>query len=101
MTFCEVTRAVESFNRRKKLEFQERASFDYILADLIGRSVARVLNSQNKLPEINEAYPNIFDDELIEQKRVDTKMELSAIRFRKFAEAYQNKMNKKEVSNTQ
>jgi hypothetical protein len=61
MTLAEVNRAIESKQRVQKREQQEKASFDYILADLIGRSVARVYSSSNKLPAIEEVYTSIFD----------------------------------------
>ena len=35
-----------------KAEERKKASFDYILADLVGRSISRVYNSANKYPPI-------------------------------------------------
>lgn len=81
--------------RQLKRQQQERASFDYVLADLIGRSVARVYNSKNKLPELAEVYPQLFDAKEAEERRAQQRAELSAIRFRLFAEAHNRKM--KEV----
>lgn len=91
MTFAELERAVESHNRLEKLKAQEKASYDYILADLIGRSVARVYSSSNTFPEIGEAYPTLFNTKDIEEQKAAKKAELSAIRFKHFAEAYNNK----------
>lgn len=59
--------------------------YDYILADLIGRSMARVHSSANKMPGIEKAYPTLFDAEELENRR---KAELSALRFRQFANSY-------------
>lgn len=95
MTLAELERAMRSKARQKKREQQERASFDYVLADLIGRSVARLYNSSNKLPELAEAYPQLFDAKEAEERRAQQRAELSAIRFRLFAEAHNKKM--KEV----
>lgn len=91
MTFAELERAVASYNRAEKLRAQEKASYDYILADLIGRSVARVYSSSNTFPEIAEAYPTLFDTKDIEEQKAAKKAELSAIRFKHFAEAYNNR----------
>ena len=95
MTFGEVFRAVESYNRVLKRQEQERACFDYILADLIGRSIARTQHSSNKMPDISEAYPSIFDTEEIQKQREQKQAELSALRFKQFANSYNQRF--KEV----
>ena len=88
MTFAELDRALSSKKRVIKQEAMERASFDYILADLVGRSVSRIYSSSNKLPDIAEVYPALFDKEELSQKKQEKQMELSALRFRQFAESY-------------
>lgn len=95
MTLAEVYRAFESRNRVVKQKAQEQASFDYILADMIGRSVARIYSSSNKLPDISEVYPTLFDSKQIEENRAAKQAELSALRFRLFANSF-NKRFKKE-----
>lgn len=94
MTVGEFDRAIESYARRKKLEAQEQASFDYILADLIGRSVARIHSSSVTIPEIAEVYPSLFDTEEIRQKKQEKTAEISAIRFRQFANFHNDKLKK-------
>ena len=91
MTIAELVRFTKSRDRVHKLEAQERASYDYILADLIGRSVARVHSSTNHMPEISEAYPSLFDSAEIKEKRAEQKAELSALRFKQFAASFNNK----------
>ena len=96
MSLAELNRAIESKIRVKKREEQERASYDYILADLIGRSVARIHSSSAKMPEIAVAYPTLFDtQELLERKR-EKEAELSALRFKQFAASYNKRF--KEVA---
>ena len=97
MTLAEINRAVESKQRVQKREQQEKASFDYILADLIGRSVARIYSKGNKLPEIEEVYTSIFDVKELQEKKQEKSAELSALRFKQFAQAYNKNFNK-EVS---
>lgn len=94
MTLAELERAIESKRRVKKIEAQEKASFDYILADLIGRSVGRIYSSSTKIPEISEVYPSLFDSKDIEEKKQEQKAELSVLRFKQFANSYNNKFNK-------
>lgn len=78
------------------MQAQERASFDYILADLIGRSVARIHNSDNTMPTIGEVYPSLFDSQKIEEAKSVKEDELSALRFRQFAKSFNKRF--KEVS---
>lgn len=98
MTIGELERLLESKYRMYKQKAQEKASFDYILADLIGRSISRVYHSSNKLPDITEAYPTLFDSRELEEKKSAKKAELSALRFKQFAESYNKKFNEKEVA---
>ena len=73
-------------------ELKNKALSDYTLADLIGRSVARLYKSTNKMPTLAEAYPHLFnkaEEEEVIQKKKD---ELSALRFRQFAQSYNKKL---------
>ena len=98
MTIAELDRLIESKKRIQKREQQDKASFDYILADLIGRSMARLYSSSAHMPEISVAYPTLFDSEEIQEKKQEKKDELSALRFKQFAQSYNKKFNK-EVGN--
>lgn len=97
MTLGEITRRIESYNRTLKLKHQEQATFDYILADLMGRSFARTQHSANKMPAIYEAYPTIFDSTEIEEQKRAKQLELSALRFKQYATAHNDKF-KQEVA---
>lgn len=88
MSFAELDRALASKKRKYKAEAQEKASYDYILADLIGRSVSRIYNSSNKIPEISAVYPTLFDSAVIEEAQAKKQDELSALRFKQFASSY-------------
>lgn len=94
MTLGEVIRALESKRRRNKLEAQEKASYDYILADLIGRSIARIYSSSGEIPPIQEVYPTLFDKQEVEAQVQEKKDELSVLRFKQFAESFNKKFNK-------
>lgn len=96
MTITEIERAIASKKRIIKVQAQERASFDYILADLIGRSVGRIYSSSTKIPEIGEVYPSLFDTQEVEEKRAEKKAELSALRFKQFAQSFNKKFKKEE-----
>ena len=100
MTLAEVIRSIESKKRKQKLQAQERASYDYILADLIGRSVSRIYSNSTRLPQIYEVYPTLFDGVEMEEQKQKKQMEISAIRFKLFAQSY-NKKHTTEVAKEQ
>ncbi len=91
MTFAELERALASRKRVIKAEAQERATFDYILADLVGRSVGRIYSSSTKIPDIATVYPSLFDSKEIEEKKAEKQAELSTLRFKQFADSYNRK----------
>lgn len=91
MSISELVRLVASRKRVIELEAKEKATFDYILADLIGRSVARVNSSANRYPNIAEAYPSLFNTQEAAEEMQAKKDELSALRFKQFAQSYTNK----------
>lgn len=93
MTPSELARAVESKKRVEKSKAQEQASMDYILADLIGRSVGRIYSSATKLPEISEVYPSLFDTQEVKEARAVKQAEISALRFKLFADNHNKKFN--------
>lgn len=94
MTFAELERELLARQRQKKREAQERASYNYILGDLIGRSIARIYSSSAKYPKISEVYPTLFDSQEIIEKKQEQKNKLSALRFKQFAQSYNNRFNK-------
>lgn len=98
MTIAELERLIEAKKKIKQREDKERASFDYTLAELIGRSIARIYSSSAKYPPIQQVYPSLFDSEEIEEEKQNRINELSALRFRQFANAFNKKQkNNKEV----
>lgn len=99
MTIAELDRAMASKRRMIKARAQEKASFDYILADLIGKSVARIYSSANTMPEISEVYPSLFDSQEIQEKKREQKAELSALRFKLFAKSYNDRFKEAAKKN--
>ena len=101
MTFAEIHREVDSKVRIRRLEAQEKATYDYILAQLITKGVSKVLGDKSNYPSIEEAYPGVFDDVIEERKAKveEQRMNLSALRFKQFAQSYNNSLKNKEVAN--
>lgn len=96
MTPGEVVRLAKSRSRVRRLEAQEKASYDYILANLIIKGVGMTLGSKGTFPTLEEAYPGLFND-LAEKRNEEIqqqKINLSALRFRQFAQSYNDKFKK-------
>ena len=97
MTLAELTRLIDSKKRVQQQEAREKACYDYILADLIGRSIGRLYSSSGRMPELSEAYPSLFDNEELEEQKSARQAELSAIRFKQFAKFHNDRF--KEAAN--
>lgn len=90
-----------SYMRVKRLEDQEKATYDYIQATLIIKGVGIALGSKEEFPAVEEAYPGVFNN-LTEKKQDELqqkKDELSALRFRQFAQSYNKKFEEVPKSN--
>lgn len=97
MTIAEITRMAKSKQRTTITESKERAVFDYLLADLIGKSVSRIYSNSAKMPELYEVYPSLFEQEDIEEKKQEQRDTLSALRFKQFAQSYNKRFKKEEA----
>lgn len=94
MTIGELTRAFKSLQRVEKQRAREKAIFDYNLADMVGRSMARLYSSTATMPDISEIYPSLFDSVEIQQQRQAKQAELSALRFKQFAQSFNKRFHK-------
>lgn len=91
MTIAEVARWQEGAMWRLK----SKAQFDYILADLIGISAGRMASNDVKYPTIEDAYPNLFNDEDKKEEHDDAEIATNNInRFLQFAMAHNAAMTK-------
>ena len=87
----------KSKQRTTITESKERAVFDYLLADLIGKSVSRIYSNSARMPELYEVYPSLFEQEDIEEKKQEQRDTLSALRFKQFAQSYNKRFKKEEA----
>lgn len=94
MTLGELERAIASKQRVEKMRAQEKASFDYALANLIGQSMSRLYSKNAKYPEIYNAYPSLFKEEIVEESRQEKIDEISALRLKQFTTSFNSKFNK-------
>ena len=97
MTLAELNRLTDSKIRQHKVEAKEKATFDYIHAQLIGRALAANMASEATFPPIEEVYPSLFlNQEMIQQKH-EQQQSLSALRFIQFAESFNRKFDTEET----
>lgn len=97
MTVAEVQRYINGAEWRMKT----KAQYDYVLADLIGISVGRVMSNEVHLPDIADVYPNLFEkesEEKIEAKKEEVAAINSTNRFMEFALRH-NAMKQKGENN--
>lgn len=92
MTLGEISRLFDSKARAKKAQDQETAIHNYILGDLIGRSMARLHSSSITYPKIYEVYPSLFDKEEYEEKQRQRITEESIKRLTQFAESFNKRL---------
>jgi hypothetical protein len=94
MTIGEFNRIYNSKMRVKKVRDQEVAIHNYILGDLIGRSMARLQSSSVTYPQIYEAYPSLFDKDEFERRQKERITEESIQRLKQFAESFKKRNDK-------
>ena len=99
MTVGEIVRKIESYNRCFMAKSKEKATYDYIQATLIVKGVSICLGSKEKFPSIQEAYGELFNDEIEKQREMAEakQAELSILRFKQFAQTYNKNFKNKEV----
>lgn len=95
LTLNQVTRHVEAYSKRQENQLQEKAYFDYQLANLIGVSVSRLLDKDAKYPSFEKIYPFAKGSH---EKEVDKEweMEVQRNKLREWAEQMNQKITKKE-----
>ena len=95
MTKAEIERYLEGVAWRLK----SQAQFDYMLADLIGVSVARILDKDVKLPTVEEAYPALFAEVIKEKKQTEEEIRMinSANNFLAFANRHNARLKGAEI----
>ncbi|WP_127539391.1 hypothetical protein [Paenibacillus illinoisensis] len=69
MTYQEITVSIEAYTARRKADLQLEAVLSYRQAQLIGKLVSRALGDKQKPPELQEAFPGIFPEELFDQRQ--------------------------------
>ena len=89
LTYGEIKATIDAHQANQKLHTREQASQNHSLANLIGLSVARLINDEAEYPSLKEAYPGIFSDIVDEPVQQDWR--LAKARLLQYAEANNKK----------
>lgn len=89
MTYGEITMTIKAFNDKEINRLKEKAIMDYQLANIIGLSVARLMDKNAKYPEIEKVYPSLFD--VPKDKPVQVDWRIAKERLMKYTDAHNRK----------
>lgn len=79
-TYGEVVRHAIAYNKKLKADIKLSLRSAHLTADLVGASVARLLDSEIKFPDITEMYPGLFEEEIKELEILKEKQELEKLK---------------------
>lgn len=79
-TYGEVVRYIIAYNNKVKNDIKMQLRAAHLTADLVGISVARLLDSNVQFPDITEMYPELYAEEIIELERIKQEQELERIK---------------------
>lgn len=84
MDLREIKLAINERIKKENERAKEEAFYYYRLSDLVGLSIGRMFDKKNKFPDIEDAFPSIFDENYLQDKKArDLKNNLI-----RFAEAH-------------
>ena len=87
-TLAEIERKLASIRKIQDRKNREKAYFIYSLSNLMTISMARLFNKEAKMPSLEECFPDFFDSEEIVQEKEEQQANISAIRFKMFADSF-------------
>lgn len=92
MTIPELQRAISAIKQKQMDDARLRASMDYTLAALTACFMAKTHSKSATVPKMEEIYASLFmDADTLEKRKEEERLreeELSAIRFKRFADSY-------------
>ena len=93
MTIGEIERFIKGVAAREERAIKIRASYDYVLANLITKGISIAFNG-GKFPSIEETYPDLFKEEI--ESIQQPNMMKSVANFIAFAHSWNNKRHKEK-----
>jgi hypothetical protein len=94
MTYQEITVSIDAYVAKQKTDLQHQALLSFNQAQLIGQLVQRALGSKKKPPELHEAFPGIFPDELVQQSQKKNNWQVMKERVAAYGARYRKRGEK-------
>ena len=79
MTFAEVQAVINAYFVKQKRELQQQASMTYAGASLTAMFVSRLISKEAKVLTLYEAFPDLFKEEIEEEKKDRQRREKEAL----------------------
>ena len=79
-TYGEVLRYIIAYNNKVMNDVKMSLRSAHLTADLVGYSVARLLDKEAKLPDITDLYPDLFKEERKELEKIREKERLNKLK---------------------
>lgn len=93
LTYGEILDVFRAYNKKQEEELKLRLTVAHAEADLVGSSVARLMDKNSKYPTLFDAFPEVFKEE---KKAYDAAMEekrwkLQMARLMEYSQAHNAK----------
>lgn len=99
----EIYDLMESYNRRQKIKQEEKEAelkaniiLNSVLARQIGEYVACLFSEDSKITPVYELFPNLFDKEEEDKKKIEHDMALYTAKMKEFAFRHNSRLKRKE-----
>lgn len=79
-TYGEVIRYIIAYNNKVRNDIKMQLRAAYLTADLVGVSVARLLDSNITFPDITEMYPELYAEEIVELEKIKEVQRLNKLK---------------------
>lgn len=78
LSYGEIVDAMKSQQTRKQQKLKEKIASDYRLSSLIYYHVSKLLDSESKVPDMWEMYPELFREEKLHYEKKEKEAEMAA-----------------------
>lgn len=98
LTYGEINMYIKAYNMRKEEELKQQLTVAHAQADLIGASVARLMDSNAKYPTLFDAFPDLFkqEKEQYDQLMAEKAWKIQLARLMEYSQSHNKKWRAKE-----
>lgn len=98
LTFGEINMYIDAYNQKKEEELKQQLTVAHAQADLIGASVARLMDKNAKYPSLFDAFPGIFakEKQQYDELMAEQAWKVQMARLMEYSQFHNNKRKAKE-----